>query len=284
MRTRNRRGSKRSALRREAACIVAVLTDRDDFAAMRAYPTFEFDDYDSYLDHVAHLLRAVASAGTHVRVTLFDPAEFEQYCFEESLPPDAAASRASYAAAAGPRGPAVDYRGERLGDLIESLRHQAGQLAMRDTADAVLGDYDPSGAAADRAADLLVDLVDGLGCGVHHLVASMMAGGALLSARLHVECAGELVRISAEDARVFSAVLSAALAAPGGTGGVVARSCPNGGRQVLRGWRVAGGSLRPLTEAEVFNAYCTDPGTGDPVPPEPDVRYAAGFPLRPGEY
>ncbi|KAB8161972.1 hypothetical protein FH609_025525 [Streptomyces sp. 3MP-14] len=78
-------------------------------------------------------------------------------------------------------------------------------------------------------------------------------------------------------AAVFCTVLAVALAA-GAAGGLVLRSgaeAPPGAtpRQEVRGWRLAGGRLVPLGEAEVFAAYCTDPTTGEPLPPEHGVRY-----------
>ena len=41
------------------------------------------------------------------------------------------------------------------------------------------------------------------------------------------------------------------------------------------------GWLHPLTEAEVFNAHCTDAATGEPVPPEPGLTFAPGTDLPP---
>lgn len=51
----------------------------------------------------------------------------------------------------------------------------------------------------------------------------------------------------------------------------------------LRGWAVRGGRLLPLSAAEVFNASCTDSGTGEPLPPERGVAYLDAWdPRRPG--
>ncbi|GGT54627.1 hypothetical protein GCM10010256_09420 [Streptomyces coeruleorubidus] len=47
------------------------------------------------------------------------------------------------------------------------------------------------------------------------------------------------------------------------------------------GWRLRAGDLDPLTAGEIFDAYCTDIDSGDPISPEYDVgqiRYGSrGF-------
>ncbi len=57
------------------------------------------------------------------------------------------------------------------------------------------------------------------------------------------------------------------------------RSRVEGEPEEVRGWRLRAGRAQPLTAAEVFDAYCTDPVTGEPVAPEPGVEYRAGTPL-----
>ena len=47
----------------------------------------------------------------------------------------------------------------------------------------------------------------------------------------------------------------------------------------VRAWRLAAGRAIPLTSAQAFALACTDPATGDPVPPEPGARYEDAFPL-----
>ncbi|MEV7023824.1 hypothetical protein [Kitasatospora sp. NPDC093558] len=45
----------------------------------------------------------------------------------------------------------------------------------------------------------------------------------------------------------------------------------------VRGWYLAEGVFHPLTEAEIFSAYCTDADTGEPLPPERGVRYVDAY-------
>ncbi|MGW7189831.1 hypothetical protein ACWGIP_11865, partial [Streptomyces sp. NPDC054838] len=45
----------------------------------------------------------------------------------------------------------------------------------------------------------------------------------------------------------------------------------------VHGWRLDRGRLVALSAAAVFNAYCTDADTGEPVAPEPGVEYCPGY-------
>ncbi len=47
----------------------------------------------------------------------------------------------------------------------------------------------------------------------------------------------------------------------------------------MSGWALHDDWLRPLSEAEIFAAYCTDADTGEPVPPEHGVEYLAATTL-----
>lgn len=42
---------------------------------------------------------------------------------------------------------------------------------------------------------------------------------------------------------------------------------------LVRGWTVTDRTLVPLDEARMFDAYCTDSASGEPIPPEPGVVY-----------
>ncbi|MGI5526880.1 hypothetical protein ACQEVX_05435 [Streptomyces syringium] len=73
------------------------------------------------------------------------------------------------------------------------------------------------------------------------------------------------------------AVLATALATAA-PAGITARHI-SGDACTVRAWAVASPTLAPMPEAEVFSAYCTDKETGEPIPPEHDVTYRAGFPI-----
>ena len=66
----------RRTLRREAPSTVGLLADAQDFAAMRHYRTFTFDDHTVYLQQVESLLKTLTAQGVHTTVALFDPEDF----------------------------------------------------------------------------------------------------------------------------------------------------------------------------------------------------------------
>ncbi|MFC9391406.1 hypothetical protein [Streptomyces venezuelae] len=285
----------RRALRREVPSTVGLLADEHDFTAMRRYRTFAFDDHPTYLRQVEALLRTLATQGGHTTVTLFDPEEYAAYCAETTLDPDHPTSRSRFTAHLGATGARVTYTGQPLSSLLPELVDTAVRHATWEYATTVLataGDCATCGkdigkAAFERAARLLHRLLDAAGPGTHHLVCSVSAADDQLVAALHTHAptrpdADPAPYAAADDATAaeFTAVLAAgiALRAPGG---LVLRTSTPGDRDRLHGWRLTGDTLTPLTEAEVFAAYCTDARTGEPLSPEPGVDHRAGFPLAP---
>ncbi|MFV2198544.1 hypothetical protein [Nocardiopsis sp. LOL_012] len=56
----------------------------------------------------------------------------------------------------------------------------------------------------------------------------------------------------------------------------VSRVLDNGAEvpvKLVRGWSAAEHRLEPLSEAEMFDAHCTDAASGEPIPPERGVVY-----------
>lgn len=275
----------RRALRREVPSTVGLLADARDFAAMRRYSTFAFDDHTAYLQQIEALLKSLATQGGHTTVTLFDPEEYEAYCAETAIDPDHPASRSRFTAHLAATGARVTYTGQPLSTLLPELVDTAVRHATWDYATTVLataGDCATCGkdigrAAFTRASHLLVRLLEAAGPGSHHLVCSVPAGDDQLLAVLHADGGTDPAGTEATE---FTAVLAAgiALAAPGG---LVLRTTDPDAPDHLHGWRLTDGTLTPLTEGEVFAAYCTDARTGEPLSPEPGVDYRAGFPLAP---
>lgn len=283
------RGARR-ALRREAPSTVAVLADETDLATMRGYRSFvPFPDHRAYLRQIEAVLRSLTAQGVHVRVAFFDPAAFADFCARRRIDPDQPTSRSRYVAEVAARGATVPYRGQPVDDLLPQL-HAATE--RRDTWEraterlATVGrcrccDQDLGALAVRRAARALTAALDAAGPGTHHLVCSVSTGDAPLLATLLVERgANDALRLAEADALLLSTVLAAGLATDS-PGGVVLRTTAwrDTTPEVLRGWRLEHGWLTALTEAEVFAAYCTDPLTGEPIPPEPGVEYRAGLAL-----
>ncbi|MBT2386040.1 hypothetical protein [Streptomyces sp. ISL-11] len=284
----NRQLTARRALRREVPSTVAVLADEADFAAMRRYDTFHFDDHATYLRQMEGLLRTLTRQGTHTSVALFDPVGYEEFCAGAHLDPDTPASRTRYTAEVAAAGTKVAYEGQPIRRLLPQLIDEAEQRATWEYASSVLtrgGDCaacgeDTGRSAFARATQALRRLLRAVGPGAHHLVCSVQAEGDIpLVAVLHAAHGEDgPPRLDEAAALVFCTVLAAGIAT-GRPGGVVLRTSVPGGRDTVRGWSLRDGWPRPLSEAEVFAAYCTDARTGDPVPPEPGVDYRAGLPV-----
>ncbi|NNJ08245.1 hypothetical protein HHX38_29620 [Streptomyces sp. PKU-MA01144] len=283
-RARGDRRARHRALRRDVPAVVGLLVDDEDFAAMRRYPTFAFDDHPDYLRHAEGLLKALSTQGGHTTVALFDPEEFAHYCREAGLDPDSSASRSRYTAEVAATGATVAYTGQPLDELVPLLLNRAVRHATWEYATSLLAGTGPERGddagrtAFERASQLLAELLDGAGPGTHHLVCSVPADqGEQLLAVLHTTRPDDGPgALDSSEAAEFATVLAVGVALES-PGGVVLRTSLPGAPDRLHGWRLHAGRLVALTEAEVFSAYCTDADTGDPLSPEPGVEYRAGF-------
>ncbi|MGW8803025.1 hypothetical protein ACWGN9_39095 [Streptomyces sp. NPDC055775] len=275
----------RRTLRREAPSTVGLLADEQDFAAMRRYRTFTFDDHTVYLQQVEGLLKTLAAQGVHTTLALFDPEEYAEFCAESGLAADAPASRSRFTAEIAATGATVAYTGQPIGTLIPLLVSRAVRQATWEYATMLLADLgecadcgqDIGRAAFDRASHLLMRTLETAGPGTHHLVCSTPTENEQLLAVLHTErgTTGPALLDSGEGAE-FVTVLAVGIALER-HGGLVLRTSNPGTPDRVHGWRLTRGSLVPLTAGEVFSAYCTDADTGDPVSPESGVEYCAGF-------
>ncbi|MGW3597017.1 hypothetical protein [Streptomyces sp. NPDC005167] len=275
----------RRTLRREAPSTIGLLADEQDFAAMRRYRTFTFDDYTVYLQQVEGLLKTLAAQGVHTTLALFDPEEYAEFCAESGLAADAPASRSRFTAEIAATGATVAYTGQPIDTLIPLLVSRAVRQATWEYATMLLADLgecadcgqDIGRAAFDRASHLLMRTLETAGPGTHHLVCSTPTENEQLLAVLHTErgTTGPALLDSGEGAE-FVTVLAVGIALER-RGGLVLRTSNPGTPDRVHGWRLTRGSLVPLTAGEVFSAYCTDADTGDPVSPESGVEYCAGF-------
>ncbi|MCT9093998.1 hypothetical protein N4G70_34835 [Streptomyces sp. ASQP_92] len=277
----------RRTLRREMPSTVGLIADAHDFTAMTRYRSFVFDDHRRYLRQVEGLLRSLAAQGAHTTVALFDPEEFTDFCASKGLDPDTPDSRTRFTAELAAGGACVAYAGQPIDSLVPQLINKAVRKATWEYATMLLaeaGDCAECGQdigrdAFDRASQLLLTLLETAGPGIQHLVCSIPTQEEQLIAVLHAEREGfEPARLDERDAAEFVTVLAAGIARHS-AGGLVLRTTEPGAPDRLHGWRLHQGRLDPLTEGEVFSAYCTDAETGDPVAPEPGVEYRPGFPI-----
>lgn len=279
------RTGRRRTLRREVPSTVGLLADAGDFAAMRGYRSFAFHDHRDYLDHVDRLLRSLAAQGIHTTVALFDPVEYADYCADRGLDPDTPGSRTRFTAELGAATGGLPYAGQPIDELVPLLVDAAVRQATWEYASSLLAEVgrcadcgeDIGTASFERATEALRRLVDRAGPGHHHLVCSVPAQDEQLVAVLHADTGpGGRHRVDGRDGLDFVTVLAAGLAL-GGPGGLVLRTTAEGDRDRVHGWRLDRGRLVPLSAAAVFNAYCTDADTGEPVGPEPGVEYCPGY-------
>jgi hypothetical protein len=279
----------RRVLRREIAGTIGLLTDEQDFTAMRRrYRSFAFDDHASYLRQVEALLRTLASQGGHTAVALFDPEEYAEFCAEHGLDPDTPSSRTRFTAELAATGATVPYDGQTLDALVPRLIDEAVRRATWEYATTLLSRVgtcascgeDIGRAAFLRASDLLVRILEASGPGERHLVCSVSTEPETLMAVLRADDdRHETPRLDEAEALEFTTVLALGIATRTAGGLVMRTSTPRATDRVY-GWRLRGEGLEPLTAGEVFDAYCTDAESGDLVSPESGVDYCAPPDLR----
>ncbi|MDF3302324.1 hypothetical protein [Streptomyces tropicalis] len=273
----------RRVLRREIACTIGLLTDDQDFRTMRRYRSFTFDDHTAYLQQVEALLRTRAAQGGHTTVALFDPEEFAAFCAGTGLDPDTPASRSRYTAELAATGPNLPYDGRPLGEIVPDLVDEAVRQATWEYAATLLTRLGPCAACGEdigraaftRASDLLTRILATAPPGERHLVCSIRSTPESLLAVLHADTeATRTAQLDEAEVLEFTTVLALGLATSS-PGGLVLRASTPGIPDRVYGWRLRGDALAPLTAGEVFDAYCTDVETGDPISPEPGVDYGA---------
>ncbi|MFC9249042.1 hypothetical protein ACFT7S_34945 [Streptomyces sp. NPDC057136] len=277
--------SMRRTLRREAPSTLGLLVDAQDFAAMRDYRSFTFDNHTVYLQQVEGLLKTLAAQGMHTTVALFDPEDYAEFCAESDLDPDSGSSRTRFTAEIAAGGATVAYTGQPIDTLVPLLISRAVRRATWEYATMLLAGLgecvdcgqDIGRAAFDRASHLLARLMETAGPGTHHMVCSTPTENEQLLAVLHTErgLTGP-ARLDSTEGAEFATVLAVGIALET-RGGVVLRTSGPDTPDRVHGWRLIRGGLVPLTEGEVFSAYCTDADTGEPVAPESGVEYRAGF-------
>ncbi|MFQ6148225.1 hypothetical protein ACLMNJ_35045 [Streptomyces seoulensis] len=273
----------RRDLHREIAGTIGLLTDEQDFRAMRRYRSFTFDDHTAYLQQIEELLKTRAAEGGHTTVALFDPEEYAAYCADAGLDPDATASRTRYTAELAATGPHLPYDGRPLAELVPDLVGEAIRQATWEYASVLLSRLGPCAscgedigrAAFARAAELIARVLDTAPPGDRHLVCSASTTPETLSAVLHADDESDgAVRLDEAEALEFTTVLALGIATRS-PGGLVMRTIAPGVPDRIYGWRLRGDGLEPLTAGEVFDAYCTDVESGDLVAPESGVDYCA---------
>ncbi|WP_409240510.1 hypothetical protein [Streptomyces sp. PA5.6] len=273
----------RRVLRREVTGTIGLLADEYDFRVMRRYRTFAFSDFEAYLMACEDLLRSRASQGVPTLVALFDPEEYADFCTATGLAPDSASSRARFTAQLAATSVTIAYDGQPLVALIPVLVDEAVRQATFEYASTYLARLgacascgeDIGQTAFARASGLLVRILDASPPSKGHLTCSVSMAPDTLIAALHTD-AGPEGRLQLDEAEVLEVVTVMAVGiATLGPGGLVVRNCAPNSRDRVYGWQLRSGQLKPLSAAEVFNAYCIDAVTGELIAPESHVAYCA---------
>ncbi|MEE1789425.1 hypothetical protein PUR28_01290 [Streptomyces sp. BE308] len=123
----------------------------------------------------------------------------------------------------------------------------------------------------DRAMDIFEALLEKAGNGSHHLVLGVKALGEEVLGTFEFEQKGDMVAACEAQALHFCDLLEIAVTGDQ-RGGMVMRTQNAAGESVC-GWRFKDSDPQPLNSAEVFDAYCHNPRTGEVLPPEPGVEY-----------
>ncbi|WP_405971009.1 hypothetical protein OG496_13215 [Streptomyces sp. NBC_00988] len=271
----------RRVLRREIAGTIGLLTDEQDFSAMRRYRSFTFDDHTAYLQQVEALLRSRALQGSHTSVALFDPEEYAEFCAGSDLDPDNPSSRARFTAELAATGPTLLYEGQPLADLLPALVDEAVRQATWEYATTLLARLgacascgeDIGRAAFTRASGLLIRILDTARPGNRHLVCSVSGAPETIVSVLHADQDEDgTTHLDDAEAFEFTTILALGLATRS-PGGLVMRTTSPTSPDCIYGWRLRGDGLEALTAGEVFDAYCTDVESGDLISPESGVDY-----------
>ncbi|MFD6115514.1 hypothetical protein ACFWG0_36265 [Streptomyces yangpuensis] len=122
----------------------------------------------------------------------------------------------------------------------------------------------------ERSAALLTGFLGAMGDGCHHLAVAATANGATLAASVPFHNDGGASDLDPDDALAAMEILT--LAARVG-GGAVIRTYFADQTSEVRGWKLVEFYAKPCSASETFSAYCTDPETGELIPPEWGLEY-----------
>ncbi|MET7641242.1 hypothetical protein [Streptomyces sp. NPDC005438] len=266
--TRHRRGrSGTPAPLRGTPCTVAVALDPASLAALQG--TSPSDQparrYARYLHHLRRQLDHLRRQGLHLHLAPFDLHYHRHHCRGHRLPPHHPDSHLRSTLARATEGATAPYTGT-LPTALARLRRGTPDTAKH--------------AATALAGELLATALWAAGPGPHHLVCWVESPEGDRAEALTVEDDAPPPDDDQEVRALCEALAQVLLRR--GPGALMLRSGPDG-RERVRGWVGERGGLRPLTAAEIFAAYCTDPDTGEPLPPEHGVRYVSAYPLHPSD-
>lgn len=131
--------------------------------------------------------------------------------------------------------------------------------------------HDPSDRDYDKAFDIFDRVTEEAGLGTHCLTLSVTSdpGAVIISFPFTNLAVDEGMIASLTEMHDFTALLAVAVSGAHPSGMVLRTLNP----ERACGWRFTNGDPLPLTAAETFDAYATNPLTGEPMAPMPGTQY-----------
>ncbi|MBK5996777.1 hypothetical protein JHN53_35235 [Streptomyces sp. MBT58] len=123
----------------------------------------------------------------------------------------------------------------------------------------------------DRAFDIFDRLTEKAGKGTHGLTLAVRAPGGVVTVTFPWTQTDDGMAASLSELHALTGLLAVAVSGAHPSG-MCMRTL--GTPDTVRGWRFTDGDPVPLTRAEAFDAYATNPETGEPVVPMPGTEYA----------
>jgi hypothetical protein len=264
-------------------------------------------DYEAYLAGMHRRMAAAREAGRRVLIGPFLTDQYESYAEAIGEPPCSGQALRAYndfVARIGPH--TAVWAGESMNRVVARLRAATDTSAdqakllplLKQAADLHADPQRAASQALDSATEVFAPLLRRTEPGHHTLTCVVQFPRERISYVLPVVRTEELVAFpdGGPEQLLWAALATAHLAERPAT--LVLRSrdltapappaaperdpVPRPDRPepvTIRAWRLDAGRALPLSAAQAFALACTDPATGEPVPPEPAARYADAFPI-----
>jgi hypothetical protein len=281
----------------------AVILHESEYLDLIARHTaLDRGDYEAYLAGIHRRMASARRTGKQVLIGPFLTDQYESYAEAIGEPPASSETLRSYddfVARIGPH--TATWVGEPISRVIAQLRAATDTSAdqakllplLKQAADLHTDPQRAASRALDAATEVFAPLLKHTEPGHHTLTCIVQFPRERVSYELPVVRTSELVAFpdGGPEQLLWAALATAQLAERPAT--LILRSrrltahapanrAPhprNAEPLTVRAWRLAAGRAIPLTSAQAFALACTDPTTGDPVPPEPGARYEDAFPL-----
>lgn len=261
-------------------------------------------DYGTYLADLHHRMSAARHAGKRVLVGPFLTDQYESYA--EAIGESACNAQAlraydDFVARTGLH--TRTWNGEPIGHVVAALREATDTSAdqarllplLKQAADRHTDPQHAVSEALDTATEIIAPLLKRTELGHHTLTCVIQFPRELATYVLPVVRTRDLVAFpdGGPEQLLCAALATTQLADHPATLILRSRNLTMHARSnqepnvagnhpdplTIRAWRLATGRAIPLTAAQAFGLVCTDPVSGQPLPPEPGAQYEDAFAL-----